>query len=83
MKNRLFLVLMALLAFTLAGWSLMGFSSVSGKPLGAILLVLAFVKVHLIVVHYMEANSAEPFLRNAFKAWTWLVGALVIGMYLG
>lgn len=82
LKDRLFLVLLALLAITLVSWLLVGSGSLDTEVLGALVLVLAFVKVRMIVIHYMEASTVPRPLRLGFEAWVVLVGLMTVALYL-
>lgn len=82
LKDKLLLVLAALLSLTLASWYLMAYVELEGKMLGALLLLLAFIKVRLIIVHYMEGVKAQLPIRLLFEAWVFVVAAITIGLYL-
>lgn len=82
MKDKLLTVLFALLGLTLLSWACIALAHFSPKMLGGTLLLLAFVKVYLIVLNYMEVSAAGPLVRIGFNAWVWLVGAMTLGMYL-
>jgi len=80
-KDKLFLVFVALLAITLASWGLILVANINSSVPGAALLLMAFVKVQLIVSHYMEASETPPLVRYAFDAWVWLVGLMCVALY--
>ena len=82
MKNKLFVVWLALMGLTLASWALVSHGNMAPQIAGAVLIGVAFVKVRLIIVHYMESAHALRFIRITFEAWVWLVGAMTIGLYL-
>ena len=46
------------------------------------LLILAFFKIRLVIIHFMEIGSAPMPLRLIFDAWVILVCVLLILMYL-
>jgi hypothetical protein len=48
----------------------------------ALLLVVAFVKVRLIVRHFMEVERAPLALRIATDAWIVVVGLALLAFYL-
>lgn len=81
-KDKLFWILLLLLSITLLSWGLSYSAALNEKNFGALLLVLAFLKVRLIVVHYMEANRAVLPLRIAFESWVIGVGLMTILLYL-
>ncbi len=76
-KDKLFLVLIALLGMTLMSWLL-----ISSANLGVMILLLAFLKVRLIAIHFMEAAMAHRLVRIAFDAWGVVVGGGIIFGYL-
>lgn len=45
------------------------------------LLLLAFFKVRLVIIHFMELGSAPRILRLMFEAWVLVVCCLLISMY--
>jgi hypothetical protein len=46
------------------------------------IIVLAFVKVRLIGLHFMELRTAPMALRAAFEAYVIVVGGLLLAFYL-
>ena len=80
--NKLLLILLILLGITLCSWLLSVFTLAKGKALGVIILVFAFVKIRLIIIHYMESNRAILPVRIAFEAWVLIAGLGIIGLYL-
>lgn len=81
-RDKLFWVLLILLSITLLSWGLSYSAVLDKKVFGALLLALAFLKVRLIVVHYMEANRAVLPLRIAYESWIIGVGLMTIVLYL-
>jgi hypothetical protein len=81
-RDKLFIVLVMLLAITLFSWLMLYYMKLEPKAIGALLLLLAFVKVQLIISQYMELNKAVLLIRVAFWMWTMGVAAMSIGMYL-
>jgi hypothetical protein len=47
-----------------------------------IIAVVAFVKVHLVGMYFMELRHAPRVLKFSFSAWTVLTCAIVVGLYL-
>ena len=47
------------------------------------LLLLAFFKVRLVVMHFMEVGTAPIPLRAIFEVWVVVVCAAIVAMYLG
>ena len=48
----------------------------------AIIAVVAFVKVYLVGMYFMELRHAPRVLRLAFNAWVVLTCLLVTGLYI-
>lgn len=80
-ENRLRLVLFVLLGLTLLSWGVQTVSFPEPKWAGLAVLAIAFVKVRLIVVHYMEAKLALLPIRVAFELWVWGTAAMVLALY--
>lgn len=81
-KDKALNVLIILLALTLLSWFMLYSVELSPKNIGVLLLLLSFVKVHIIISQYMELNKAAIFIRIAFLLWTISVSGITIGMYL-
>ena len=81
-KDKLFWVLAGLLALTLLSWLIVSSAGLETQTLGVILIILAFVKVRLIIIHYMEAAKAYLPVRICFEAWVILVAGITIALYL-
>ncbi|MCG8673698.1 MAG: cytochrome C oxidase subunit IV family protein [Pseudomonadales bacterium] len=81
LKDKLNLVLVALLTITLVSWWLMTSNIWEVKTAGALVLLFAFVKVHLIVSHFMESTQAQLSIRYLFDLWVIAVGGMIIAMY--
>jgi hypothetical protein len=47
------------------------------------LFVVAFFKVRLVVMHFMEIATAPLALRAVFETWCVLVCAVLVALYLG
>ena len=45
------------------------------------LFLLAFFKVRLVIIHFMEIGTAPTFLRAMFEVWVVFACCLLIGMY--
>lgn len=50
--------------------------------LSAALMLLAFVKVRLVIMHFMEVATAPTVLRTIFEVWVAVVFAAIIFVYL-
>lgn len=54
-----------------------------GKALAmSVIAVVAFVKVYLVSMYFMELRHAPRILKHSFNGWTVLTCALVVGLYL-
>lgn len=80
--RRLLLVLFALLGLNIVSWLLMISARFDARALGVAALVIAFVKVRLIVIHYMDVALAQLPVRIAFEAWVCVVGGITITLYV-
>lgn len=47
------------------------------------MMVVAFIKIRFVGIHFMELGHAPPELRFAFEGWVVVVCAMIIGVYLG
>lgn len=70
----------------LAGASVIGFLFAEGMAPARIATIAAFVlaaiKVHLVIVHYMELEWRHRPLRLMLDAWLLVVTAVLLGTYL-
>jgi|TARA_B100001971_G_scaffold118806_1_gene109406 hypothetical protein len=82
LKDRLFVVLAVLLGLSLVSWLAASLLKLDLQVLGVAVLVLAFVKVHLIILYYMEVNRAHRPIRLAFETWVFAVAGILIAIYL-
>jgi membrane-bound ClpP family serine protease len=80
-KDKLFIALLLLLAITVLSWQIFFSAKFEPKAIGALLLILAFVKVQIIISQYMELNHAIVPIRIAFWIWTIMVAAISLVMY--
>lgn len=64
-----------LVAATVGSWTV-------GAGHGVALLVVAFVKVRLVGLYFMELRSAPVPLRILFEGWVVVTCSLLIGLYL-
>jgi hypothetical protein len=79
-KNKLFLVLMVLFGLTLLSWMGLNHLNIDERIAGVLILIIAFIKVRLIIVHYMELPKTFLSLRLAFEAWIFLTGVVTIAL---
>jgi hypothetical protein len=86
LQTRNTLVFAGLIAITIISW-FMGLESASGlfgtRVDGVILLLLAFFKVRLVMLHFMEIKHAPPLLRTICEAWIAISCGSLIAIYLG
>lgn len=75
MADRMGAVWAVLVAATLASWSLGGGN--------AVVVAVAFVKVRLVGLYFMELRTAPLPLRGLFEGWVLVTGAVLIGLCLG
>jgi cytochrome c oxidase subunit IV len=79
-------VWLVLVLATMLSWLLGGEPPRDGPGrqtgLTAAVLVIAFMKVRLIVLHFMEVRDAPRALRLILEAWIVLVLGLLLGLYL-
>jgi len=79
-------VWLVLILATLTSWRLgtdHGFGSHSGHSVASSVIVLvAFVKVRLVGLYFMELREAPIALRGLFEGYCLVVCALVLTMYL-
>ncbi|NIB38826.1 prokaryotic cytochrome C oxidase subunit IV family protein [Pseudomaricurvus alkylphenolicus] len=47
------------------------------------LMLLAFFKVHLVIMHFMEVGTAPIPLRAIFEVWVVVVCTAILLLYLG
>ena len=47
------------------------------------IMVIAFAKVYLVGMYFMDLRTAPGALRFVFSAWTLLTCAVVVGLYIG
>lgn len=85
-SSQLWTVWLVLVGATCVSWWLgadHGFHGSSGPKIGAtIILSIAFVKVRLVGMWFMELRASPPALRLAFECWVLVVAGLLIALYL-
>jgi hypothetical protein len=86
LRTRTTAVWLLLTVATLVSWRVgtaHGAGSNDGHDLASVAIVLvAFVKVRLVGLHFMELRGAPRALRGLFEAYCLVVCALVLAMYL-
>jgi Prokaryotic Cytochrome C oxidase subunit IV len=79
------IVWVLLLAATIASWRLGGEPSAENltpNGISAIALVIAFFKVRLVLIHFMELKDAPWGWRAIYEAWVLLVCGALVFLYL-
>lgn len=71
--------LVALLALTACSFVLHDDPGTHERAVGLALLVIAFVKARLILLHFMEAKRAPPAVHAAMEVWVW-GSAIAVGV---
>lgn len=80
MERRLILIWLALLGLTLLSFESGDASRNGGGVLKAAVLAVAFFKVRIIILEFMELRDAPIALRAVVEGWTWLTMLLLIAM---
>ncbi len=57
-------------------------AGVGYRTASVLVIVVAFVKIRLVGLHFMELRDAPLALRGIFEGYCLVVGSLVLGMYL-
>jgi len=82
-ESTIWIVLMTL---TVTTWLLGTHQSLLFSTLpaeGSAILLLAFVKVHMVIYNFMEVRHAPLALKICLNLWVGIVLLLLIGMYIG
>jgi caa(3)-type oxidase subunit IV len=82
LKNRISLIWLALIAATLITWQI-GTNDSGNPQLGTVaVLLVAFIKVRLVGLYFMELRDAPLPLRLLFESYCLIVCTALILMYL-
>lgn len=82
-QDRTTLVYVILTAATIISWFLGTEEAESHETLvGAIVIAIAFVKLRLVGIHFMEIGHAPTPLRAAFESYVAVSLAAVLGLFL-
>jgi heme/copper-type cytochrome/quinol oxidase subunit 4 len=82
LKNRISLIWLLLIAATLISWQI-GTNDSANPHLGSVaVLLVAFVKVRLVGLYFMELRDAPLPLRLLFESYCLIVCTALIVMYL-
>lgn len=86
LKSKVFLVWLFLCVATAISWWLGTGSFDPNNPDRCVatisLMIVAFIKIRFVGIHFMELGHAPQPLRGIFEAWVILVCACIIGQYL-
>lgn len=84
-RNTLVYVWIFLVSATLFSWWAATSSGSHGSQISvaitASVLLMSFVKVRLVLMHFMEVRFAPPWLRLSCDAWLILLIGMVFGFY--
>jgi caa(3)-type oxidase subunit IV len=76
-------VWLVLIFATITSWLLGTESGISNHTYASVaILVIAFIKVRLVGLYFMELRGAPTILRCLFEAYCLIVGSAVIGVFL-
>jgi len=82
-RDRVAAIWALLMTATLVSWLLGGDHVIHGRDaVGAVVIVIAFVKVRLVGLHFMELRGAPRPLRGVFEAYVGLACAVLLGLFL-
>jgi caa(3)-type oxidase subunit IV len=82
LKSRVSAIWLILIAATLISWKIGTDHGVHAHLATTIVLLVAFVKVRLVGLYFMELRNAPVALRLAFEGYCLVVCATLIAMYL-
>lgn len=71
-----------LVAATTVSWLLGAHDPVNRTASTVAVIVIAFIKVHLVGIHFMSLDRAPRSLRIIFDTWVVTVCAILVGLYL-
>ncbi|MFD7256903.1 cytochrome C oxidase subunit IV family protein [Streptomyces sp. NPDC059874] len=73
-----------LVALTALSWIFVdhGYTGFGVKAGASLVLAVAFIKVFIVGLIFMEHRRAAPALRIAYASWCAVTGTAVIGLYL-
>lgn len=76
--NRPTIIWLLLVAASLLSWESMSIAGGDARLARAAILIIAFLKVRLVGLEFMELRHAPVALRAAFEGWTILVCAALL-----
>ncbi len=83
LRNRTTVMWAVLISATLLSWWLGTGHGFSSAELASVaVLIVAFIKIRIVGLYFMELREAPTVLRGLFEGYCLLVCAVVIGMFL-
>lgn len=82
LRTRVSVVWLVLIAATLVSWGVGTDHGIAAELATVVVLVVAFVKVRLVGMYFMELKAAPAPLRLAFECYCVVVCAALIAMYV-
>lgn len=82
LRDRITVVWLALIAATLASWTLGVGHGLPATYSGVSIIVIAAVKVRFVGRYFMELRDAPIPLLWVFEGWVALASAMMIGLFL-
>jgi hypothetical protein len=81
-RDRISLIWLFLIAATLVSWRVGTDGGLAAHLATTLVLIVAFVKVRLVGLYFMELRSAPLPLRLLFEGYCFVVCAALVGLYL-
>lgn len=82
LHDRITLVWLALVAATLASWTMAVGREFNPAYSGVAIIVIALIKVRLVGWYFMELREAPVWLRALFDGWVFAVASALVGLFL-
>jgi heme/copper-type cytochrome/quinol oxidase subunit 4 len=80
--NRVTAVFLVLIGATIVSWVFShGDGFVEGRYAGLVVIVVAFIKIRLILLDFMDLRHAPPPMRIAMTAWIVVICAALCYLY--
>ncbi len=80
-KNRFSLIWLILVVASLLSWESMAIAGDDARLGRMVILVIAFLKVRLVGIEFMELRHAPVLLRAGFEAWCIAVCAALLVLF--
>ncbi|MEE6176092.1 cytochrome C oxidase subunit IV family protein [Mycobacterium sp. 050134] len=82
LRDKITVVWLGLIVATLSSWLLGVGHELPTAPAAAVIILIAFLKVHFVGRYFMEIRHAPAALATIFSVWTVVVALTLIGLYL-